>query len=261
MATWYDHPQYFDMVFRDETDAEVAFFEQAFERFAVGPVKRLIEPGCGSGRLVVGMAARGYDVTGLDLSDPMLRYARSRMRRKKLAGHLVHGDMTDIAHEPPMDVPYDAAFCTFNTFRHLQNDKNAISHLRSVASHVRAGGLYVLGFHIIPLDADPDCTERWRAVAGGTTVSVTLRVIDFNRRARRETLRVSIKATKRDGVVERIRSEFPLRLYTVTQVKRLLASVDDVWEVAGVFDFEYEIDEPREMDEELTDAVFVLRRR
>lgn len=260
MATWYDHPQYFDMVFRDETDAEVEFFERAFERFAVGPVRRLIEPGCGSGRLVVGMAAKGYDVTGLDLSDPMLRYARSRMRRKKLAGHLIHGDMTAIAHEPPMDVPYDAAFCTFNTFRHLQNDKDAIAHLRSVASHVRAGGLYVLGFHIIPLDADPDCTERWRAVAGGTTVSVTLRVIDFNRRARRETLRVSIKATKRDGAVERIRSEFPLRLYTVTQVKRLLASVEDVWDVAGVFDFDYEIDEPREMDEELTDAVLILRR-
>ena len=26
MADWYDHPQYFDMVFRDETPAEVSFF-------------------------------------------------------------------------------------------------------------------------------------------------------------------------------------------------------------------------------------------
>ena len=43
MASWYDHPQYFDMAFRDETAAEVKFFEQAFDRFATGPVKRLLE--------------------------------------------------------------------------------------------------------------------------------------------------------------------------------------------------------------------------
>ena len=35
MASWYDHPQYFDMVFRDETAAEVRFFEQAFSRFGL----------------------------------------------------------------------------------------------------------------------------------------------------------------------------------------------------------------------------------
>ena len=39
MASWYDHPHYFDLVFRDETPAEVKFFDQAFERFADGKVK------------------------------------------------------------------------------------------------------------------------------------------------------------------------------------------------------------------------------
>ncbi len=232
----------------------------AFDRFASGEVRRLIEPGCGSGRLVVGMAAKGYDVTGLDLSEPMLRYARSRMKRKGLAGHLVAGDMTDIQLSLPAAGPFDGAFCTFNTFRHLMDEDAAIKHLRSMADQVRVGGIYILGFHIIPLDADPDCTERWRATAGGTNVSVTLRVINFDRKHRQETLRVSIKATKRNGTVERIRSEFPLRLYTATQARRMLADVNDVWEIAGVYDFDYDFDEPRKIDNDLTDAVFVLRR-
>ena len=50
LADWYDYPQYFDMVFRDETAMEVAFFEEAFKKFAIGKVKRVLEPGCGSGR-------------------------------------------------------------------------------------------------------------------------------------------------------------------------------------------------------------------
>ncbi len=257
MASWYDHPQYFDMVFRDETAAEVAFFERAFKRFAKGDVRRLLEPGCGSGRLVAAMAARGYELAAVDLSEPMLAYLRRRLRRRGLAAELVHGDMTRME----FDEPFDAAFCTFNTFRHLTRQADAVSHLRSVAANLRPGGLYLLGFHLIPLDADPECIERWRARHAGTDVHVTLRVIDFDRRKRQETLRVSLKATTRGGRVERIRSEFPLRIYTATQAKRLLEQVDDELELVEVFDFDYDIDSPRKFDDDLTDALFVLRRR
>jgi SAM-dependent methyltransferase len=257
VASWYDHPQYFDMVFRDETAAEVRFFEQAFDRFASGQVRHVFEPGCGSGRLVAAMAARGYQVTGLDLSEPMLRYLRRRLRRRGLHGDLVCGDMTAMQFEQK----FDSVFCTFNTFRHLTEEEDAIAHLRSVADNLRAGGLYILGFHLIPLDADPDCTERWTAVHGGTKVNVTLKVIDFDRRARQEMLRVSVKAQKRSGKVERIRSEFPLRLYTPAQAKRLLKKVDDLFEIAGIYDFDYDIEEDREFDNDLTDALFVLKRR
>lgn len=254
---WYDRPQYFDMVFRDETAEEVRFFGEAFDKLVDGDVKRLYEPGCGSGRLVAAMASEGYDVVAVDNNDKMLRYLRNRLKRRGLRGELINADMTTHVCVPPVD----AAFCTFNTFRHLLDEKSAIEHLRSVASSLRPGGIYMLGFHCIPLDADPDCIERWTAAHGGTKISVTLKVIDFQRRKRRETLRVSIKATKRTGEVERLRSEFQLRLYTPKQAKSLLESVSDIFEIAGVYDFDYELDEIRDIDEDLTDAVFVLRKK
>ena len=156
---------------------------------------------------------------------------------------------------------FDAAFCTFNTFRHLVDEQAALMHLRNVASLLRPGGLYILGFHLIPLDADPECTERWKAKHAGTTVHVTLKVIDFDRKKRREMLRVAVKAEKKSGSVERIRSEFPLRIYTPAQAKKLLAKVSDLYEIAGIYDFDYDIDEEREFDNDLTDALFVLKRR
>jgi len=257
MASWYDHPQYFDMVFRDETAAEVHFFEKAFARFAQGQVRRVLEPGCGSGRLVAEMAARGYQLTGVDLSQPMLDYLARRLRRRGLSAELRCEDMTSMEFESP----FDAAFCTFNTFRHLTDEPAALQHLRNVAALLRPGGLYILGFHLIPMDADPECTERWTAKHAGTTVHVTLKVIDFDRKTRREMLRVSVKAQKRSGDIERIRSEFPLRIYTPAQAKRLLGKVSDLYEIAGIYDFDYDIDEEREFDNDLTDALFVLRRR
>jgi SAM-dependent methyltransferase len=254
---WYDRPQYFDMVFRDETSDEVRFFGGVFKQFVDGKVERLYEPGCGSGRLVAAMAGEGFDLVAVDNNDAMLGYLRRRLKRRGLSGELINADMTTHVCEPKVDV----AFCTFNTFRHLLDEKSAIAHLQSVAKSLRPGGVYILGFHCIPLDADPDCTERWTATHGGTKISVTLKVIEFERRKRRETLRVSIKATKRSGEIERLRSEFQLRLYTHKQAKALLEKVADVFEIAGVYDFDYDLDEPREIDEDLTDAVFVLRKK
>ena len=245
------------MAFRDETCAEVAFFQQAFEQFSQRHVRRLFEPGCGSGRLVIAMAKLGYQVTGLDQSQPMLDYTAGKLKRQGLSASLVCGDMVHI----PLSAKFDAGFCTFNTFRHLTSETDAIEHLNGVANLLNDGGIYVLGFHCIPLDADPECTERWKASHGGTNVSVTLKVLNSDRRKRIENMRVSIKATKRSGEIHRIRTEFPLRLYTHRQAANLLRKVDDVFEIASVFDFDYDIDSPREVDDDLTDAVFVLRRR
>ncbi|TWU35093.1 class I SAM-dependent methyltransferase [Novipirellula artificiosorum] len=257
MENWYDYPQYFDMIFRDETAAEVRFFEQAFTKYVSGKTQRLLEPGCGSGRLVAAMAKRGYDVTGLDLNRPMLDYLQKRLARRGLRASLILGDMTQMT----LDTRFDAAFCTFNTFRHLTSETAAIAHLNSVADHLRSGGIYILGFHCIPLDADEESTERWSAVHGGTRVHVTLRVVDFNRRKRLETLRASIKAVTRGGKVHRVRSEFPLRLYTIQQAKGLLKKVSNRLRIVDAFDFDYDINQPRVMDDDLIDAVFVLQKQ
>jgi len=256
-ASWYDFPQYFDMVFRDETPGELQFLEAAFQRYATVPVRRLYEPGCGSGRLVIALAAREYDVVALDNHPAMLDYLRRRLRRGHRMAELIEGDMTDYVVSPPVD----AAFCTFNTFRHLTTGEAAERHLRSVAESVRPGGIYVLGFHCLPMDVDPDSTERWTARHGGTRVSVTFRVTDFHRRQRLEDIRVSIKATRASGEVTRIRSEFSLRLYTPRQAKTLIAEVADVWELVAIHDFDYQIDIQRKIDRDLIDAVFILRRR
>ena len=83
-------------------------------------------------------------------------------------------------------------------------------------------------------------------------------MVAFDRRKRRETLRFSLVVTNPKRRL-RIVSEYPYRLYTATQFRRLLAKVPKL-ELCEVFDFWYEIDHPVPFDDELSDAVFVLRR-
>jgi hypothetical protein len=116
-----------------------------------------------------------------------------------------------------------------------------------------------LGFHLLPPDASEECIERWTEREGPTQVTVTLRVLETDRRKRVETLRVSLLAREREKTL-RLRDEFRFRMYTAAQFRRLLSKVP-AWELCDVYDFWYEIDHPLKLDNELSDTVFVLRKR
>jgi SAM-dependent methyltransferase len=254
-ADWYDYPAYFDLAFRDETRPEADFIEAACRKYCGFPVQRLLEPACGSGRLIVELAHRGYRMTGLDLKESMLEYARKRLARRRLLADLFVADMTDFQ----LNQPVDAAYNTFNSFRHLLTEAAAVSHLKSVANALKTGGVYILGLHLLPPDASEESTERWTARSGRTKLTGTLKVIASSRKRRLETLRMSllVRTPKREV---RIRSEFTLRLYTARQLKRLLASVPAL-ELCDVFDFWYEIDHPLKLNDEVSDTVLILKKR
>lgn len=254
-ASWYDYPKYYDLAFRSETRLEADFIEAACRRYCPFPARRLLEPACGTGRLVAELAARGYRLTGLDLSKPSLDYLRRRLARRGLRATVFRADMADFR----LAAPVDAAYNTLDGFRHLLTERAARRHLECVAGGLRPGGIYVLGFHLLPPDASEECVERWRARHGRTHLSVTLRVLATDRRRRIETLRVSLRV--RSGKREfRLRDEFPFRMYTAAQFRRLLAKVPEL-ELCSVHDFWYDLDDPLPLDDDLSDAVFVLRKR
>jgi SAM-dependent methyltransferase len=254
-ADWYDYPQYYDLAFRSETVPEANFIEAACRKYCDGEARRLLEPACGTGRLVTELAGRGYELVGVDLNKPSLRYLRRRLERRKLKAELVHADMSDFE----LSQPVDAAYSTFDGFRHLLTEEAASSHLQAVARCLRPGGIYLLGFHLLPPDAAEECVERWAERRGQTKVTVTLRVLATDRRRRVERLRVCLLV--RSGTKElRLRHEFEFRMYTAGQFMELLEKVPE-FELCDVYDFWYDIDDPLVLDDEISDTLFVLKKR
>lgn len=253
-VSWYDYPQYYDLGFRDNSKREVKFFQAAFERFVPGKVNKILEPGCGTGRLVFELAKLGFEVTGLDLNSVALGYCQKRLHRRGLDADLVVGDMTDFS----FPTQFDAVINPINTFRHLTTEDQAVRHLKLVAKHLRPGGIYILGLHLIPPDADLEGTERWTAKQGKTKVTYSLSVIDSSRRTRIENLRITMNVQRPSGRL-RLVDEFPLRMYSASQIKSLFAKVPEL-KLVGMYDFWYEIDEPQKLDNQANDSVFILQK-
>ena len=254
-GSWYDYPRYYDLAFQSETRPEADFIEAACRKYCHFPARRLLEPACGSGRLVAELTARGHRLMAFDLSRPSLDYLKRRLARRALRATTFLADMADFR----LPAMVDAAYCTFDSFRHLLTEAAARRHLQCVAASLRPGGIYILGFHLLPLDASEECTERWTEQQGKTQVSVTLRVLSTDRRRRIERLRVSLLVRSRGREI-RLRHEFPFRMYTAAQFRRLLASVPSL-ELCDVYDFWYDINDPLTFNDDLSDTVFILRRR
>jgi SAM-dependent methyltransferase len=255
LADWYDFPQIYDIAFRSDTRRESDFIEAACQKYCPFRVRRLLEPACGSGRLVAELAARGYQLTAFDSNRRALDFLRRRLARRGLRARTFEADMSDFR----LARPVDAAYCPINTFRHLLTEQAARRHLECVAQNLRPGGIYVLGLHLLPLDTDPESIERWTERQGQTQVTVTLRVLSSDRGRRIEDLRVSVLV--RRGTKElRFRHEFPFRMYTPQQFGRLLAAVPSL-ELCDVFDFWYDIKNPLDWSNDLADTVVVLGKR
>lgn len=252
---WYDYPHYFDLAFRDETRREVECLEAALNRYSRGKVRRMLEPACGSGRLIAAFCEHGFEMVGFDLNPAMIDYARKRIEKRGHTADLFVGDMVDFRLKKPVD----AAFNTFNSFRHLLTEEAARRHLQCVAAALRPGGIFILGLHLLPPDASEESCERWIVRHGKLRLTVLLKVTSCDRRKRIEQLSVSYTAHRPTGKTT-IRSQFPLRLYTARQMKSLLASVPEL-ELLDVFDFWYELDEPLKLNDELGDTVLILRKR
>ena len=128
-----------------------------------------------------------------------------------------------------------------------------------MAGSLRPGGIYILGFHLLPPDAAEECIERWTARRGRTRLDghaprAGHRPPPPHRKA------ANFLLVRRGSKPWRLRDEFPLRMYTAAQFRRLLAGVPRL-ELCNVYDFWYEIDHPLRLSDELSDTVFVLRRK
>ena len=106
---------------------------------------RMLDLGCGTGRLLIPFARQGNTVVGVDLSAEMLAVARAKADAAGTRVYLLHANLTDLAGL--RDRSFDSAACLFSTLGMVLRAENR----RRVVAHafrlLRPGGVFVLHVH------------------------------------------------------------------------------------------------------------------
>lgn len=150
----------------EATEAELDFIERHLE---LRPGSRIIDVACGSGRHVLGLAALGHRVTGIDLSAEAIDHARRTAADTGLDVEFVLADM----REQPRDGTFDAVLCLGNSFGYL--DLAGTRELvAGFAATVRPGGGLVIDFNAAAESVLPGYRGEPRTMqTGDITVAAT----------------------------------------------------------------------------------------
>ncbi len=117
----------------------------------------MLEFACGTGRLLLPLAATGARVTGVDLSPAMLAIAREKLAAAKLEERvrLLQGDMrtVDLKHR------FGLVIVGLNSLMHLRSQPAQLEALSAAARHLAANGRLVIDL-FNPEVALPDAQQE-----------------------------------------------------------------------------------------------------
>jgi ubiquinone/menaquinone biosynthesis C-methylase UbiE len=117
---------------------DLRFCEQVF------PVPgKLIDLGCGTGRLLHHFGQRGFEGVGVDLSPGMLDVAREKCRG--LPVQFVQANLVELQSFP--DQEFDYAACLFSTLGMIRTRRHRRSFLQQVRRILKPSGKFVLHVH------------------------------------------------------------------------------------------------------------------
>jgi ubiquinone/menaquinone biosynthesis C-methylase UbiE len=170
---WYE--SFFDsdewLLLATSVDAERIEREVAFLAEQLPAGGHVLDLACGTGRIAVPLAARGFAVAGIDISQRALEVAR----RAGPELDLRHGDMREL---PWADGSFDAVINLWTAFGYFETPEEDERVLREVARVLRPGGVFLIDTVNATSLHRSFRPESWRELEDGTFM-LERRVVDL----------------------------------------------------------------------------------
>ncbi|WP_172196605.1 class I SAM-dependent methyltransferase [Saccharibacillus qingshengii] len=144
MSAWYEESFGEDYLrvynYRDEQGAAREVHEM-ISWLRLDPGAKVLDLCCGMGRHSLSLAEKGYDVTGMDLSEVLLDEAKKEPEADRI--RWVQGDMREL---PFADGEFDAVVNLFTSFGYFEQDDEHIRVLKEIRRVLRPGGRFIIDF-------------------------------------------------------------------------------------------------------------------
>ncbi|MDD1773175.1 MAG: class I SAM-dependent methyltransferase [Methanomassiliicoccales archaeon] len=226
--------KYYDIWTEDLTD-DIAFYQQ----MAGTTGFPILECMCGTGRILVPLAEKGYEVTGVDRSTAMLDCltAKLELLDDETQGRIdvIHDDVRTFKTKER----FKLAIVPFNSFLHLLETEDQENALNNIRKHLTGDGLLTMSVFNPKLDRAESVVRHHgtKLTAQGEIIS-KFECQTFHQPSQRTTVHYFYDISRQDRQLRRVTTTFTLRyLFHRETVDLLKRCGFDVLEVYGDYDF------------------------
>ncbi|PNQ72726.1 SAM-dependent methyltransferase [Hanstruepera neustonica] len=151
-ASWFDTP-FYHILYKDRDYDEAQLFMDNLTNYLNLPEHgTILDLACGKGRHSVYLNSLGYDVTGADLSENSIAYA------KQFENDSLHFEVHDMCK--PFGKHFDAVFNLFTSFGYFEHEADNLKTIQAIQADLNATGFGVIDFmnseyvmnHLVPVE-------------------------------------------------------------------------------------------------------------
>lgn len=137
-ASWFDTP-FYHILYKDRDHDEAQSFMDTLTHYLNLPEKgKIMDLACGKGRHSMYLNTLGYDVTGVDLSENSIAFA------KQFENETLHFAVHDMCQ--PFNQTFDAVFNLFTSFGYFEKEEDNLNTIKAIKENLNEYGFGVIDF-------------------------------------------------------------------------------------------------------------------
>jgi SAM-dependent methyltransferase len=207
---------YDDLYQEKDYVAECELIERTFKLYGHGPVRRVLDLGCGTGGHAVVLAERGYEVVGVDRAPDMLEQARARNSPARFE----LGEIGAVR----LAQTFDAVLMMFAVLGYQVGNANLQAALATAREHVKQHGLFFCDVWYGPAVLAERPSERVKVIdtAEGQIIRVASGELDALHNLC--LVRYHVWRIAHGHVAAEVREQHPMRYFFAPELELFLAS-------------------------------------
>ncbi|WP_149498968.1 class I SAM-dependent methyltransferase [Roseiconus lacunae] len=131
-----------DTIFGADIDASLAFLLHVFGEMKVENNSRVLDAGCGVGRLTHPLALQGFEVVGIDTNPVYIDYAKTRNTGSPISPTFDLDSITSLSTQP--DGCFDSVICMLSVFHYLVGREDAENAMKAISRVLKPSGCFVI---------------------------------------------------------------------------------------------------------------------
>ncbi|MGO3731971.1 MAG: class I SAM-dependent DNA methyltransferase [Vagococcus sp.] len=201
-----------------ELNGDITYYAERLQ----GVTGKILEAGVGTGRVLIPLLNKGFDIEGMDQSNDMLKQCQAHLTSYQLDTTLYHEDLASF-HMPT--TKYEAIIMPTATFCLIETEDKAWQVLSNFYSHLTTGGRLIVDLDMPFYPEIGETTTSIHPISDTDGITLERKTIDIDWLEQHITTLLTYEKWHNGELVQTELQHFLLRWYGLTEFKLMLEKV------------------------------------